>query len=67
MYVCVCHAVTDRTIREAARRGVDTLDQLAAETGAGTCCGSCRTLALQILSDTRCEPRSAFSGDWLPA
>ena len=51
MYVCLCHGVTDRTIREAAARGVSTLDALAAETGAGTCCGACRPLALEILAE----------------
>ena len=51
MYVCLCHGVTDRTIREAASRGVSTLDALATETGAGTCCGACRPLALEILSE----------------
>jgi bacterioferritin-associated ferredoxin len=51
MYVCVCNAVTDRTIREAAVRGVQSFEQLAHETGAGTCCGACRPLALQILKE----------------
>jgi bacterioferritin-associated ferredoxin len=51
MYVCVCHAVTDRTIREAAVGGVRTLEDLAAHTGAGTCCGCCRSLATQILDE----------------
>jgi bacterioferritin-associated ferredoxin len=51
MYVCICHAVTERAIRQAADRGVATLDQLACETGAGTCCGSCRELAVQILDE----------------
>jgi bacterioferritin-associated ferredoxin len=49
MYVCICHGITDRAIREAADRGVDSLDQLACETGIGTCCGSCRELAVRIL------------------
>lgn len=51
MYVCICNAVTDRAIRDAAARGVSTADELAAETGAGTCCGACRPLALQILNE----------------
>jgi bacterioferritin-associated ferredoxin len=51
MYVCLCHGVTDRSIREAAGRGVSTLEALAAETGAGTCCGACRPLALEILQE----------------
>jgi bacterioferritin-associated ferredoxin len=58
MYVCVCNAVTDRAIREAAQRGVSTLGELMLATGCGACCGSCRELALQILDEsvdaTRC-------------
>ena len=49
MYVCICNAITERTIREHAERGVTTLDELAVATGAGTCCGACRPLALEIL------------------
>jgi bacterioferritin-associated ferredoxin len=52
MYVCLCHGVTDRSIREAAARGASTLDALAAETGAGSCCGACRPLALAILQES---------------
>ena len=49
MYVCICNAVTDRAIREAADRGCDSLEGLAAQTGCGTTCGCCRDLAVQIL------------------
>ena len=50
MYVCVCNAVTDRAIREASRRGIRTVDQLAMETGLGTCCGSCRPMADEFVA-----------------
>jgi bacterioferritin-associated ferredoxin len=53
MFVCVCHAVTDRSIREAASRGVATLDQLQCATGAGASCGCCRSMALQILQESQ--------------
>lgn len=56
MYVCVCNAVTDRAIREAADRGVSTLGELTLATGCGACCGSCRELAVQIL-DNRTNDR----------
>jgi bacterioferritin-associated ferredoxin len=62
MYVCICHAVSDRTIREAAQRGVNTLEALAAETGTGTCCGACRPFALKILEDHGTGARHAFGG-----
>lgn len=61
MYVCICNAVTDRQIREAAADGVDTLDALACRTGCGTCCGSCRPLALQVLDQARAELDFAFA------
>jgi bacterioferritin-associated ferredoxin len=53
MYVCVCHAVTDRAIREAAREGVSSLDELTRRTGCGDCCGSCTELAAEILDEAR--------------
>ncbi len=51
MYVCICHGITDRAIREARARGVASIEELGAETGCGSTCGSCRPLASQILAD----------------
>ncbi len=45
MYVCLCHAVTERKIREAARNGVSDFEELQAATGVATCCGACREYA----------------------
>ena len=61
MFVCICNAVSDRQIREAAAKGVECLDGLAYETGVGTCCGSCRPLALQVLDQARAELSFAFA------
>jgi bacterioferritin-associated ferredoxin len=52
MYVCICNAVTDRAIREAAASGVRTLAELTRRTGCGDCCGSCSDLAESILAET---------------
>jgi bacterioferritin-associated ferredoxin len=52
MYVCICNAVTDRAIREAAESGVRTLAELTQRTGCGDCCGSCADLASSILDET---------------
>lgn len=49
MYVCICHGITDKDIQKAARTGVTTISQLAAETGATTGCGSCLDMAEDIL------------------
>jgi len=51
MYVCICNAVTERTIREAAASGVRTMSELSRRTGCSDCCGSCADLANEILAD----------------
>jgi bacterioferritin-associated ferredoxin len=51
MYVCVCNAITDRAIRAAAESGVTTLDELTLRTGCAGGCGSCRELAIQVLTE----------------
>ena len=53
MYVCVCNAVTDQAIRDAAAAGVDTLCELTMRTGCGACCGSCVPYAAQLLEEAR--------------
>ncbi len=47
--VCNCHQVTEPTLLEAARSGCRTLQDLAARTGAGTGCGSCRGQLASLL------------------
>ena len=58
MYVCICNAVTERTIRDAARAGVRTLDELSRRTGCSDCCGSCADLAAEILAETHGKTRT---------
>ena len=41
MIVCVCKAVSDRHIRNAAKGGASSLRDLTRELGVGTCCGKC--------------------------
>jgi bacterioferritin-associated ferredoxin len=60
MYVCICNAVTDRAIREAASRGVSTLDELTLRTGCASGCGSCADLAQEILVEARARKVREF-------
>ncbi len=53
MYVCLCHGVTDREIREAADSGVSSMRQLGKELGVGTQCGRCACTAREILRESR--------------
>jgi len=48
MYVCLCHGITDRTIRQAARSGEQSFAQLQQSTGLATCCGTCLDFAETI-------------------
>lgn len=48
MYVCLCHGITDRAIRQAAQSGEQTFEQLQVSTGLATCCGTCRDFAETI-------------------
>ncbi|MEZ5463466.1 bacterioferritin-associated ferredoxin [Dokdonella sp.] len=53
MYVCICNGVTDHAIREAAARGVSSLEELTMRTGLASGCGSCADVARDILDEAR--------------
>lgn len=56
MYVCVCQAVTDRQIREAATSGARTLRDLRRELGIARECGNCATCARDCLREAHAAP-----------
>ncbi len=58
MYVCVCNAITDRDVRQAAKAGVASVAELGRELGVATNCGSCAELAQSIL-DTHASSRTS--------
>jgi len=60
VYVCMCFAVCDRTIRSCIARGARTVEEVGEVTEAGTGCGGCQghidtlltaTLAPSLLDD----------------
>jgi len=51
MYVCICHAVTERDIRAAVARGATRLEDLAMTLGVGAGCGCCREAATALLDE----------------
>lgn len=51
MYVCVCKAVTDRQIREAAASGARTLRDLRRDLGVTSECGRCASCARDCLKE----------------
>ncbi|MGE0435242.1 MAG: bacterioferritin-associated ferredoxin [Planctomycetota bacterium] len=56
MYVCLCHAVTDRQLRELVQSGADTADKVGNACGAGTNCGCCRQMIEDMIDKHRPEP-----------
>lgn len=51
MYVCVCQAVTERQVREAARTGVKSVKALKECLGVASECAKCARCAHHILRD----------------
>ena len=67
MYVCVCNAITDKQIREAAETGVRDLWGLQAKLGVASNCGSCKETASEILREHRAAVRQAEPQIYVPA
>jgi len=56
MYVCICNAITDKQIRQAAEAGVRDLWSLQKELGVASNCGACKEMASDILRETNQSP-----------
>ena len=51
MYVCLCHGIRDRELRDAVDRGCDSFEALQAYTGVSTCCRTCEPTAREVLEE----------------
>lgn len=51
MYVCVCMAITDHQIRDAASQGARSLKDLRNGLGVASDCGQCASCARQCLRE----------------
>jgi bacterioferritin-associated ferredoxin len=59
MIVCLCEAVSDRAIRVAREAGADSLEAVAAATGAGSGCGCCHGTIAKLLAEGNPQPCKA--------
>jgi bacterioferritin-associated ferredoxin len=50
MYICICHAITEKDIDQAVCKGGQSLRDLRKELNLGTECGLCADAARQCLS-----------------
>jgi bacterioferritin-associated ferredoxin len=74
MYVCICMAVTEKDIRDAAASGLSSPTEVMEKTGAGSGCGTCRSTVISILEgsatkEAPCTSRRfrAFSAALVPS
>lgn len=51
MYVCICHGITDRQIRETLDRGAESLGEVQTQVPVGGCCGRCLPTAQDIVDE----------------
>jgi bacterioferritin-associated ferredoxin len=49
MYVCICHAVTDRQIREVVDQGARSLVEVQQVLPVAGCCGRCADTACEVI------------------
>ena len=49
MYICICNAITERQIVQAAELGARSPEDLAQGLGVGSGCGRCRSCAKALL------------------
>ena len=57
MYVCICNAITDKQIRDAAEEGTTDVMGLQAKLGVAAGCGSCQEVAAELLAEFRAAAR----------
>ena len=51
MYICLCNAITEREILQAAELGARSIEDLAHGLGVGLGCGRCMSCARVLLVD----------------
>jgi len=59
MYVCVCNAVNERQLREAAS-GCRSFGDVQVLTKVSTCCGRCEPMAREIVDEVQGRPCRAL-------
>ena len=49
MYICMCHAINDRQIREVVQRGAANLRDVQTYLPVASCCGQCEDSANELI------------------
>ena len=66
MYICICNAVTERQVKECAKDGAKSVEDLTVRLGVAAGCGRCRECAIEILREV-CTGSSKITPELGPA
>jgi bacterioferritin-associated ferredoxin len=61
MIVCICNALSDRTIRAAAHDGAATVDEALAACGTALNCGCCRDAIANLIDEVEATASRALA------
>ena len=62
MFVCICHAVSDKDIQTAVESGVSSFDELQRALKISTSCGTCTDEASALFDESLTRALSQRSG-----
>jgi len=51
MFVCICNKVSDKQIHTAVDNGVRQIESIYSQLNVGSCCGKCKSCAVQVLNE----------------
>lgn len=55
MYVCICHGITDRQIRDTLDGGAASLTEVQMQVPVGGCCGRCVPAAQELIQEHQAQ------------
>jgi bacterioferritin-associated ferredoxin len=65
MIVCLCHGVSDRTIKSLIAEGAGSVREVSRRCRAGTSCGACRVSIAELIAEAGPVPASQGSSSQL--
>ncbi|MDJ1183981.1 (2Fe-2S)-binding protein [Roseofilum casamattae] len=60
MYVCICHAVTDRDIHQAVDTGASSVEMICDRLNVSTNCGQCLERAREVFDEAIAQGNTAM-------